>query len=66
MYIYTCSVQSEEHHIKTKQTFVYDSQSKTFHQPKCCEDIVDNRSDAPICVMDDNERESIQKLKKLL
>ena len=38
---------------KIKTLFVYDSHFKCLHQTKCCWDLIDNRADAPSCVLDD-------------
>ena len=46
IYEYTCN---------TKHAFVYDSHFKTLYQSKCYEAIIDNRADAPICVLEDNK-----------
>ena len=34
-----------------------DSHFKPLHQSKCCGDLIDNRVDAPICVLEDKDRE---------
>ena len=51
---------------KTKHAFVYESHFKPLHQPKYCGAIIDNRADAPICAMEDNDREKNLKLKHSL
>ena len=55
MYICTCSVRSDEFKCKTKHAFFYDSHFKTLYQSKCCGDIIDNRADATIFVLEDND-----------
>ena len=39
--------------------FDYDSHFKHLHQSKCCEALMDNRADTPICVLEDKDREKI-------
>ena len=56
VYIYTCNVQSVEYNCCTKHAFVYDSHLKPLHQTKCFGFLIDNRSDAPICVLEDKDR----------
>ena len=56
--ICTCNVKSDEYNCWTKHAFVYDSYFKTLHQSKCCGDLIDNISDASICVLEDNEIET--------
>ena len=46
--------------------FLYDNHFRPLHQPKCCWDIVDNRAYVPICVLDDNDRETKISLKHTL
>ena len=47
VYVCTCSVRSDENKCKTKHALFY-SHFKTLYQSKCCGDIIDNRTDAPI------------------
>ena len=56
VYKYTCSIRYDEYKYKTKHAFFYDSQFLSLYQSKCCGDIIDNRVDAPICVLVDNYR----------
>ena len=58
VYICTCSVRYDEYKFKTKHAFVFDSHFKPLHQSKFCGDLIDNRADAPICVLEDKERET--------
>ena len=58
MYIGTCLVRSDSYKCKTKYAFFYDSHFKSLHQSKCCEAFVENRADAPICVLEDKELET--------
>ena len=61
VFICTCNVQSVEYNCCKKHAFVYDSHFKPLHQTKCCGVLIDNRADAPICVLEDKERESKKK-----
>ena len=56
--ICTCNVQSVEYNCWTKHEFFYDSHLKPLHQTKCCVVLIDNRADAPICVLEDKDIES--------
>ena len=58
VYIFTCSVRSDEYKYKTKHAFVFDNNFKPLHQSICCGSLIDNRADAHICVIDDKERET--------
>ena len=60
--ICTCNVQYVEYKFWTKHAFVYDSHYKTLHQTKCCGVLIDNRADAPICILEDKDRESKKQL----
>ena len=40
-----------------KVHFLNDSHLKPLHQSKCCEDLIDDRSDTPIFVLEDKYRE---------
>ena len=40
---------------KEKHTFVYDSHLKLLHELKCCGALIDNKSDATIFVLEDND-----------
>ena len=66
VYIFSCSVRSEEYRCKTKHAFVYDSHFNIFHQSECCGDHIDNKSDAHIFVLEDNNRETKLNLKHTL
>ena len=54
----SCSVRSDEYNIKAKLAFVYDIHFKLLHQPKRFGYLIDNKADALICVLGDNDRES--------
>ena len=56
VYICTCSVRSDEYKCMKKHEFVYKSHFKPLHQSKYCVAFIDNRSDAPLCVMQVNDR----------
>ena len=64
--ICTCNVQSVEYNCWTKHEFVYDSHFKPLHQTKCCGVIIYNRSDAPICVLEDKDRDTKLNLRHAL
>ena len=51
---------------KEKHAFVYDSHFKPYHQQIFFWDIIDNRTDAPICVMEGNDRITDLNLKHAL
>ena len=56
VFICTCNVESVEYNCWTKHAFVYDSHFKPLHQTKCCGVLIDNRADAPVCVLEDKDR----------
>ena len=62
VFICTCNVKSDEYNFWTKHAFVYDSHFKTLHQSKCCGVLIDNRDDAPICVLEDKDIETKKNL----
>ena len=43
--------------VEKKHAFVYESHFKPLHQSKYCGALIDNRADAPICVLEDKDRE---------
>ena len=43
--------------ISGRQKRFFYSNFKPLHQSKCCGALIDNRSDAPICVLEDKEGE---------
>ena len=53
VYICTCSVRYDGYKCNTKHEFIFQSQFKPLHQLKCCRVLINNRSDAPICVLKD-------------
>ena len=66
VFICTCNFKSNEYNFWTKHAFVYDSHFKPLHQSKYCEDLIDNRSDAPICVLEDKDRDTKKTLRYAL
>ena len=58
VFICTCSFQSVEYNCWTNHAFFNESHFKPLHQTKCCGVLIDNRADAPICVLEDKEIES--------
>ena len=64
--ICACNVESDEYNFWTKHTFVYDSHFKPLHQQKFCGVIIDNRADAPICVLEDRDTKTKGKLRHAL
>ena len=52
LYICSCSVISDEYMCNKKHAFVYDSNFKPLHQSRCCGDLIENRADAPIFVLE--------------
>ena len=57
VFICTCNVQYVEYNYWKNHAFVYESNFKPLHQTKCCGFLIDNRADAPICVLEDKDRE---------
>ena len=66
VYICTCNFKSDEYECWTKHEFVYESNFKPFHQSQCCGDLIDNRDDAPIFVLEDNDKETKLNLRHAL
>ena len=66
VYICKCYVKYDEYDCWTKHAFIYDSHFKPLHQSKCCGAIIDNRSDAPICVLEDKDIEKNLNLRHAL
>ena len=58
VYIYSCSVRSDEYMCDKKHVFVHDSNFKKLHQSKYCGVLIDNRADAPICILEDKDIET--------
>ena len=63
VFICICNVKYDEHKCCTKHSFVYDSHFKPLHQSKFCGALIDNRSDAYICVLEDKDRETKKNLR---
>ena len=58
VFICTCNFKSDEYKFCTKHAFVYYGYLKPLHQYKFCGDIIDNRADAHIFVLEDKDRET--------
>ena len=58
VYICTCNFHYDEYNLWTKHAFFYDSHYKPLHQTKCFGVLIENRADAPICVLEDKDRET--------
>ena len=56
VYICTCNVHNVKYDLWTKYAFVYDSHYKPLNGTDCCGVLIDNRSDAPICVLGKKDR----------
>ena len=63
VFIFTCNVQYDEYNFWTKHEFFYDSHFKPLYQSKCFGVLIDNRADAPICVLEDKYRGTKKKLR---
>ena len=50
---------------KISHAFVYERHLKQLGEKNYCGALIDNRKSSPICVLDENERESKQNLKNL-
>ena len=66
VFICTYNVKYDEYNFWTKHAVFYDSHFKPLHQSKCCGDLIDNRADAPICVLGDKDRKTRKKLRHYL
>ena len=55
VYICVCNVHNVKNDLWKNHAFVYDSHYKPLHQTECCGVLLDNRADAPICVLEDND-----------
>ena len=49
-----------------KHVFVFDRNFKPLHRSKFCGSLIDNRADAPICVLEDKEGETNMNLRYAL
>ena len=56
VYICVCNIHNVKYNLWTKHYFVYDSHYKPLHQTECCGVLVDNRADALIFVLEDEDR----------
>ena len=50
----------------TKHAFVYDSHYKHMNKADCCGVLIDNRADAPICVLENKDRDTMKRMKCVL
>ena len=66
VYVCICSVYSNILKLWTQQAFVYDSYFTTTGHNACQGAIIDNRRYAPICVLEEKDRETTKKLKNML
>ena len=66
MLICKCNIESNEYNCWGKHAFIYDSHFKPLHQLKCCGTLIDNRDDAPICVLEDKDRATNKKSRHAL
>ena len=56
VYICICNVHNVKYDLWTKHAFVYDSHYKPLNRTDCCGVLIDNRADAPICVLENKDR----------
>ena len=66
VYVCICSVYSKILKECTQHAFVYDSYFTTTGNNTCQGEIIDNRRYAPICVLEEKDRETRKKLKDML
>ena len=62
LYICVCNVHNVKYNLWKKHAFVYDSNYIPLHQTECCGVLIDNRADAPIFVLEDNDRAETKNL----
>ena len=58
VYICVCNVQNVKYNFWTKHAFIYDSHYKPLHKTEFYGVLIDNRADAPICVLEEKDRAS--------
>ena len=58
VYVFKCTVYYYVLKHFTQHTFVYDSKFSKKQKSECCGTIIDNRSNAPICVLEEKYRKS--------
>ena len=56
VYICVCNVHNLKYNMWTKHAFVYDIHYKHLNKADCCGVLIDNRADAPICVLEKKDR----------
>ena len=66
VHICTCEVEYNEYNFWTKHAFVFDSHFKPLNQSKYFLGLIDNRADAPICVLEGKERKKKMILRNAL
>ena len=66
VYVCICKVFSSVFKKYTQHAFVYDSHFSPLDKSECCISIIDNRSYAPICVLEDKYRKIKSALKNIL
>ena len=66
VYVCICSVYSNILSGFTQHAFLYDSYFTTTGNNGCQGAIIDNRRYAPICVLDEKDRETTKELKNML
>ena len=66
VYVCICTVYSYVLKISTKKALVYDSHFSTKEKSKCCGEIIDNRSYAPIYVLEEKDRKIKAALKNMV
>ena len=60
VYICVCNVHNVKYDLWAKHAFVYDSHYKPLHRTDFCGVLIDNRDDAPICVLENKDRATKQ------
>ena len=55
VYLCFCNVHNVKYGLWKRHAFVYDSHYKPLHWTDCCGVLIDNRADAPICVLEDKD-----------
>ena len=51
VYICTCNVKNVERRYKTSHAFAYDSNLKPSGQKQSCGELINNRKNSPLCVL---------------
>ena len=66
VYVCICNVYSYVIKEYTQHAFVYDSHFSTLDNIECCGEIIDNRSYAPICLLERKDRKRKSVLNNML